>query len=112
MKKIKLDDIEKENIFRTPPDYFEDLPSIIQAKAVKSASEAWYLKLLKQPAVKFARLPAVTYGYTIQQQKSTASAVEFNSGQKLDPRVLLVRRDISNFPIRFFRYVCIYRLKN
>jgi len=58
MKKIKLDDIEKENIFRTPPDYFEDLPSIIQAKAIQSASEAWYLKLLKQPAVKFA-VPAM-----------------------------------------------------
>lgn len=51
---MKLDDIKKENIFQTPSTYFEDLPSIIQAKAVQSKPEAWYITFFKQPAVKFA----------------------------------------------------------
>ena len=58
MKKIKLDDIKKENVFQTPPGYFEDLPSIIQAKAMNSQKEAWWLTTLQLPVVKFA-LPAI-----------------------------------------------------
>ncbi|MFC0183739.1 hypothetical protein SAMN04515674_11119 [Pseudarcicella hirudinis] len=37
-KRISLGDIKKENIFQVPEGYFDDLPSIIQAKAVKSKS--------------------------------------------------------------------------
>lgn len=37
-KRISLGDIKKENIFQVPERYFDDLPSIIQAKAVKSKS--------------------------------------------------------------------------
>lgn len=58
MKKIKLEDINKETIFQTPPDYFEDLPSIIQARAIQSKPQAWYVSAWKQPVVKFA-LPAM-----------------------------------------------------
>jgi len=58
MKKIKLDDIEKENIFQTPSGYFEDLPSIIQARAVREKPQAWYLNLFRQPAMKWA-IPAL-----------------------------------------------------
>lgn len=54
MKKIKLDDIEKENIFETPSGYFEELPSIIQAKAMATEKKAWYLTVFQQPALRFA----------------------------------------------------------
>lgn len=58
MKKIKLDDIKKENIFQTPPEYFEDLPSIIQARIVKEKPHAWYSSLFSLPAMKLA-IPAM-----------------------------------------------------
>jgi hypothetical protein len=35
----KLEDIEKKNIFKVPDGYFEELPSIIQARVSKPASE-------------------------------------------------------------------------
>ncbi|MES2730169.1 MAG: hypothetical protein V4714_00405 [Bacteroidota bacterium] len=40
---FRLDDMEKQNIFSVPDGYFETLPSIIQAKAIKPRLELiWF----------------------------------------------------------------------
>ncbi len=54
MKNFNLDDIEKKQIFETPKDYFKDLPSIIQARAVETKSEPIRKVAFANPLVKFA----------------------------------------------------------
>lgn len=51
---MKLSDINKKNIFETPDGYFENLPSIIQSKAVKPF-ENWSLRtLFETPVFRYA----------------------------------------------------------
>ena len=41
-KKIKVDDIKKENVFSVPEGYFEALPHQIQAKAVAQGKKSFH----------------------------------------------------------------------
>ena len=76
--KRKLEDIEKRNIYKVPDGYFEELPSIIQAKVTaqhKKKSTFWSV-----PAVKYAipvLMVIVMAGYyaffKVEDQKLTAS---------------------------------------
>ncbi len=54
MKKINLDDIKNKHIFETPKDYFKDLPTIIQAKALETKPEPIWKVAFANPIVKFA----------------------------------------------------------
>ena len=50
MKKFRLEDIEKRQVFNKPPDgYFDKLPAIIQSKTsgVKSTRRVYWVTLLK-----------------------------------------------------------------
>lgn len=51
-KRIRLEDLPKKEIFRTPDRYFDELPSIIQAKVVKPTPE---------PAFTFSWTPRRTW---------------------------------------------------
>ncbi|MFT5915539.1 MAG: hypothetical protein ACJAWV_003075 [Flammeovirgaceae bacterium] len=82
MKNFNLDDIEKKQVFETPKDYFKDLPSIIQARAVETKSEPIWKIAFANPFVKFA-LPAfliimvfVWQGDFISTQPDQATTVE------------------------------------
>ena len=49
----KLEDISRENIFKVPDGYFENLPGVIQASVARPEPKVWFA-----PAFKFA-LPVV-----------------------------------------------------
>ncbi|MDA0195397.1 MAG: hypothetical protein O2887_12690 [Bacteroidetes bacterium] len=51
-QKIKIDDLKKENIFKVPDRYFEELPSLIQARVLAQAGskQGWFVL----PSVRWA----------------------------------------------------------
>jgi hypothetical protein len=38
----KLDELSKENVFKVPDGYFEELPGIIQARVAQPQSQPWF----------------------------------------------------------------------
>lgn len=56
---MKLEDIQKKNIYKVPDDYFDKLPGIIQSKVQKEKPEytPWW-QVLRRPAFAYA-IPAV-----------------------------------------------------
>jgi hypothetical protein len=57
----KLEDISRENIFKVPDGYFENLPGVIQARVARPEPKIWF-----SPAFKFA-LPvaALAIAFTV-----------------------------------------------
>jgi len=43
----KLEDLSRDNIFKVPDGYFEQLPGIIQARVAKPAPQPWFIPVLK-----------------------------------------------------------------
>ncbi|HBH22649.1 MAG TPA: hypothetical protein DDY13_04420 [Cytophagales bacterium] len=56
---MKLEDIQKKNIYKVPDDYFDKLPGIIQSKVQKEKLEytSWW-QVLRRPAFAYA-IPAM-----------------------------------------------------
>jgi len=55
----KLEDISRENIFKVPDGYFENLPGVIQARVARPEPKVWFA-----PAFKFA-LPVAALAIAI-----------------------------------------------
>ena len=55
-RKINIDELKKDNLFQVPEGYFEELPSIIQARVTEKAKSdpIWVF----QPAVRWATVAA------------------------------------------------------
>ncbi len=56
MKKIDLNDLKKEQPFKAPEGYFEELPGLIQSRAVDSGSKT---RIWEIPAIRWAAIPAM-----------------------------------------------------
>ncbi|MEM8895298.1 MAG: hypothetical protein AAGC88_12020 [Bacteroidota bacterium] len=56
MKKIDLNELKKEQPFKAPDGYFEELPGIIQNRAVHSGRKTQIWEL---PVIKWAAVPAM-----------------------------------------------------
>lgn len=56
MKKIDLNELDKNQPFKAPDGYFEELPSLIQSKAVDSGRNT---RIWELPAVRWATVPAM-----------------------------------------------------
>ena len=56
MKNIDLNKLDRNQPFKAPDRYFEELPSVIQSKAIESNRKAETWKL---PIIKWAAVPAI-----------------------------------------------------
>lgn len=88
----KLEDIPRENIFKVPEGYFENLPMEIQARVAKPEPKVWFA-----PAFKFA-LPvaaiaiAATVWFTYQQDGSIEDQIN-----EIQTEQLMAYLDESDF---------------
>ncbi len=73
--KLKLEDIQKENIYKTPDHYFEELPGIIQNRVAKKPewSLSWGLGLKWAAAT--ALLIILVVGYFLMERVGTTPVV-------------------------------------
>ena len=62
-RKIKIDELKKDNVFKVPDGYFEELPSIIQARVTNPRPDtvSWY----GQPAMRWSLVAASLLLFTI-----------------------------------------------
>ncbi len=62
MKKINLNELDRKQPFKAPDGYFEELPSIIQSKAVDSDKRAqpW-----EMPVIRWVAVPAMIIAIVI-----------------------------------------------
>ncbi len=75
--RIKIDELKKDNVFKVPEGYFEDLPSVIQSRVAQPArnERSW----VAQPMVRWATVAAsvlvfVVYVTLFRSNVDTASA--------------------------------------
>lgn len=80
---MKLDDINKKNIYTVPDKYFDKLPTKIQARVSKEASPPWFSldwKLLYKVAAPALVIIVMVFYFGGFNQQERASAEELLAG--------------------------------
>ncbi len=91
----KLDELSKENIFKVPDGYFEELPGILQARVAKPQPKVWFA-----PSWKFAMpVVAIIIALTVWLAYRERTSVEdqLNEIQTEQLMAYLDESDLSDF---------------
>ena len=102
MKKFRLEDLEKRQVFNKPPEgYFDRLPGIIQAKtahkATKSNQQVVWIKALKMVPVAALLVLIAIYSGIFQRQGTEPGFEEMLSQVTSEDIILYLEElDISN----------------
>ena len=102
MKKIRLEDLDKRQVFNQPPEgYFDRLPGVIQAKTAHKAGsdgrQVFWIKVLKLIPVAAVLALIMVYSGLFSRQESTPGFEDLLSEVTTDDIILYLEdMEISN----------------
>lgn len=101
--KIRLDDLPKSNVFRTPERYFDELPMIIQSKTSKPSPEpvVWFSWTWRRTwlSLASASLIAVLVWLTLPPRQGTLGEETLSQVQNEEILNYLQDRNLSHLEI-------------